>query len=122
MSAYSTSDQPDPTASDLSTLWNRARKMSGYGDDRLLVLESLLSTNPNHARAKSLLAILLANRDSVRNRARSLSLAREAIALRPEDAALKVAFARLCGDEEATLEEKVRRVVLTRSDAKDTSR
>lgn len=108
MSAYQDSEHADPTAADLSALWNRARKMSGYGDDRLAAVESLLEYNPNHARAKSLLAILLANRDSTKNRSRSLSLAREAISLRPEDAALKVAFARLCGDSESALEEKVR--------------
>eukprot|EP00518_Triparma_eleuthera_P002995 CAMPEP_0182454628 /NCGR_PEP_ID=MMETSP1319-20130603/1180_1 /TAXON_ID=172717 /ORGANISM="Bolidomonas pacifica, Strain RCC208" /LENGTH=439 /DNA_ID=CAMNT_0024652649 /DNA_START=185 /DNA_END=1504 /DNA_ORIENTATION=- len=106
MSAYQDSEHADPTAADLSALWNRARKMSGYGDDRLAAVESLLEYNPNHARAKSLLAILLANRDSTKNRSRSLSLAREAISLRPEDAALKVAFARLCGDSESALEEK----------------
>ena len=61
---------------------------------------------PPRPPAQSLFALLLANKDSVRNRARALTLAREAISLRPEDAALKVALARLCGDSEDADEEK----------------
>ncbi|GMH91025.1 hypothetical protein TrST_g9782 [Triparma strigata] len=89
-----------------SDLWTSARKMSGLGDERVATLEKLIGFNPQHARAKSLLAIILANRDAVANRSRALELARDAIALRPDDATLRIALARLMGDGDSALEEK----------------
>lgn len=85
---------------DQEVLWNRARALKGCSDERIDCLEDLIVAVPSHARAKSLLAILLANKGGEKNILRALDLARVAVDLRPEDTPLRIALGRLAdGDE-----------------------
>eukprot|EP00520_Triparma_pacifica_P010070 CAMPEP_0118662830 /NCGR_PEP_ID=MMETSP0785-20121206/17051_1 /TAXON_ID=91992 /ORGANISM="Bolidomonas pacifica, Strain CCMP 1866" /LENGTH=406 /DNA_ID=CAMNT_0006556421 /DNA_START=55 /DNA_END=1271 /DNA_ORIENTATION=- len=85
---------------DSEVLWQRARVLSGCGNERVSCLEDLVKTYPKHARGKALLAILLANRGGEENKKRALTLARAAVVLRPEDLPLRIALGRLSDGEE----------------------
>ena len=81
---------------DANCLWQMARDAGTTISRRIDVLEELLKLRPRHAKAMALLAILLANAHSEKNEERIAELVRRAVELRPLDASLWVARARLC--------------------------